>query len=162
MIKSIQLMFVGLFSISLFTNPFMDEQTTITNDVNINESNIAELQSDTHAERKIYEKTLNEELLEVGETFTVTATAYTKDCAGCSGITKTGINLNENPDMKVIAVDPSVIPLNSKVYVEGYGYAVAGDTGDAIKGNKIDLYVQSESEAINWGVRSVDITIIDS
>ena len=98
MIKSVQLMFVGLFSISLFTNPFMDEQTTITNDVNINESNIAELQSNTHAKQKIYEKTLNEELLEVGETFTVTATAYTKDCAECSGITKTGINLNENPE----------------------------------------------------------------
>ena len=49
---------------------------------------------------------------------------------------RTGINLRANPNLKVIAVDPSVIPLGSKVWVEGYGYAVAGDTGGAIKGNE--------------------------
>ncbi len=43
--------------------------------------------------------------------------------------------------MKLIAVDPNVIPLGSKVWVEGYGYAIAGDTGGAIKGNKIDILV---------------------
>ena len=64
-----------------------------------------------------------------GTEFYVTATAYTPYCAGCSGTTATGINLKANPGMKLIAVDPSIIPLGSKVWVEGYGYAVAGDTG---------------------------------
>src|SRR5690606_25533069 len=60
-----------------------------------------------------------------GKEFYVTATAYTASCNGCSGVTATGFNLRANPDAKVIAVDPSVIPLGSKVYVEGYGYAIA-------------------------------------
>ncbi|MDX8045119.1 LysM peptidoglycan-binding domain-containing protein [Gracilibacillus sp. S3-1-1] len=96
-----------------------------------------------------------------GETLTVTATAYTADCAGCSGVTATGIDLNEDRNMKVIAVDPSVIPLGSRVYVEGYGEAIAGDTGGAIKGNKIDIHVPTASDATNWGVRTVDVTILD-
>jgi peptidoglycan DL-endopeptidase CwlO len=94
-----------------------------------------------------------------GKTLTVTATAYTANCKGCSGITHTGIDLINNPDSKVIAVDPSVIPLGSVVYVEGYGYAIAGDVGSAIKGNKIDIFVPNRSEALKWGVRRVKITI---
>ncbi|WP_053217941.1 LysM peptidoglycan-binding and 3D domain-containing protein, partial [Virgibacillus senegalensis] len=69
-----------------------------------------------------------------GKVVTVESTAYTADCAGCSGITATGVDLNENPNAKVIAVDPKVIPLGSKVYVEGYGEAIAADTGGAIQG----------------------------
>ena len=80
--------------------------------------------------------------------FTVSATAYTAYCNGCSGITKTGINLRENSDLKVIAVDPNVIKLGTKVHVEGYGYAIAGDTGGAIKGNKIDVFIPTKSEAL--------------
>jgi peptidoglycan DL-endopeptidase CwlO len=94
-----------------------------------------------------------------GKTITVTATAYTASCKGCSGYTKTGINLKDNPNAKVIAVDPSVIPLGSVVYVEGYGYAIAGDVGSAIKGNRIDVFVPSHSQAIKWGVRKVKVTI---
>ncbi|WP_249336626.1 LysM peptidoglycan-binding and 3D domain-containing protein [Sporosarcina sp. Marseille-Q4063] len=93
--------------------------------------------------------------------FTVTATAYTAYCNGCSGITKTGINLKQNPDLKVIAVDPSVIPLGTKVHVEGYGYAIAGDIGGAIKGNKIDVFIPTQSEALNWGRKDVKIKILD-
>ncbi|MBU5266663.1 3D domain-containing protein [Virgibacillus proomii] len=96
-----------------------------------------------------------------GKTFSVTATAYTASCDGCSGITATGVNLNENPDAKVIAVDPSVIPLGSKVYVEGYGHATAADTGGAIKGNKIDVFLPTKGEATNWGVRTVNVTIVE-
>lgn len=96
-----------------------------------------------------------------GGEFYVTATAYTAYCNGCTGITRTGINLRANPDLKVIAVDPKVIPLGSKVWVEGYGYAVAGDTGGAIKGNKIDLHIPSKSEAYKFGKRKVKMKIID-
>lgn len=62
--------------------------------------------------------------------------------------------------LSTIAVDPTVIPMGSKVYVEGYGYAVAADTGSGIKGNKIDLYFNSDKESSNWGRRKAQLTII--
>ncbi|MFJ7974072.1 ubiquitin-like domain-containing protein [Psychrobacillus sp. NPDC096389] len=96
-----------------------------------------------------------------GNEFYVTATAYTAYCNGCSGVTTTGINLKSNPDVKVIAVDPKVIPLGSKVWVEGYGYAVAGDTGGAIKGNKIDLFMPSKSKAYDFGRKKVRIKVLN-
>ncbi|MFC9599908.1 LysM peptidoglycan-binding domain-containing protein [Peribacillus butanolivorans] len=92
---------------------------------------------------------------------TVRATAYTADCQGCSGTTATGIDLKANPNAKVISVDPSVIPLGSKVYVEGYGYATAADTGSAIKGNKVDIFIPNEQDAINWGVKNVKLQILN-
>lgn len=60
-----------------------------------------------------------------------------------------------------IAVDPSVIPLGTKLYVEGYGYCVAEDTGGLIKGNRIDVYFNSDEECINWGVQNVTVYILD-
>ncbi|KUP08966.1 hypothetical protein Q75_01785 [Bacillus coahuilensis p1.1.43] len=96
---------------------------------------------------------------EVLKELTVSATAYTATCEGCSGITATGINLLENPDAKVISVDPSVIPLGSKVWVEGYGEAIAGDTGGAIKGNKIDVFLADKQEAINFGVQELQVKV---
>lgn len=62
--------------------------------------------------------------------------------------------------ISTIAVDPSVIPLGSKVYVDGYGYAIAADTGGAIKGNIIDLYLNSQSECVSWGRRPVNLLIV--
>jgi 3D (Asp-Asp-Asp) domain-containing protein/LysM repeat protein len=91
---------------------------------------------------------------------TVKATAYTASCAGCSGTTATGINLKAHPKEKVIAVDPSVIPLGTKVYVEGYGEATAADTGGAIKGNRIDVFTPSETDAIQFGVKKLNVTIL--
>lgn len=96
-----------------------------------------------------------------GKTISVSATAYTGQCDGCSGVTSTGVDLNADPNAKVIAVDPSVIPLGSKVHVEGYGYATAADIGGAIKGNKIDVHVPTKGKANNWGVRTVNVTIVD-
>ncbi|MGE7766189.1 LysM peptidoglycan-binding domain-containing protein [Peribacillus sp. NPDC096540] len=92
---------------------------------------------------------------------TVRATAYTANCQGCSGTTATGIDLKANPGAKVISVDPSVIPLGSKVYVEGYGYATAADTGSAIKGNKVDIFIPNEKDAMNWGVKNVKLQILN-
>ncbi|PEK99733.1 LysM peptidoglycan-binding domain-containing protein [Bacillus sp. AFS017336] len=92
---------------------------------------------------------------------TVEATAYTASCKGCSGITATGINLKKNPNMKVISVDPNLIPLGSKVYVEGYGEAIAGDTGGAIKGHRIDVFVANKQDAINFGRKQVKVTILN-
>jgi 3D (Asp-Asp-Asp) domain-containing protein/LysM repeat protein len=98
---------------------------------------------------------------EAANAVTVQATAYTANCEGCSGVTKTGLDLNANPEAKVIAVDPDVIPLGTRVYVEGYGYATAQDTGGAIQGKRIDVFIPEKEEAVDWGVRSVKVTILD-
>jgi uncharacterized protein YabE (DUF348 family) len=95
-----------------------------------------------------------------GKEFYVNSTAYTANCNGCSGVTATGVNLKANPNAKVIAVDPSVIPLGTKVYVEGYGYATASDTGGAIRGSKIDVFFPSKSQAYQWGTKRVKVKII--
>ncbi len=95
------------------------------------------------------------------ETIDVIATAYTAYCKGCIGITKTGVDLRGNPEAKVIAVDPDVIPLGSKVYIEGHGYAQAEDTGGAIKGNRIDIFIPSREDALQWGVQEVKVHIIE-
>ena len=97
-----------------------------------------------------------------GKTITMEATAYNWDCATCNGrgLTATGYNLKANPD-GVIAVDPRVIPLGTKVYVEGYGYAVARDTGGAVKGNRIDVHMRSISAARQFGRQTVKVTIIE-
>ena len=92
---------------------------------------------------------------------TVTATAYTAYCEGCSGITASGIDLRSNPNKKVIAVDPSIIPLGTRVWVEGYGEAVAGDIGSSIKGNRIDVFMENEQDALNWGRKTVTIKVLD-
>jgi 3D (Asp-Asp-Asp) domain-containing protein len=92
--------------------------------------------------------------------FTVNASAYTMNCTKCSGITATGINLKKNPNQKVISVDPKVIPLGTKVYVEGYGYAIAADTGGAMRGNKIDVFFPTQKQALNWGRKTVKIQIL--
>ncbi|BAQ08761.1 peptidoglycan-binding protein [Bacillus sp. OxB-1] len=96
-----------------------------------------------------------------GKELTVTATAYTAYCKGCSGTTAYGIDLRANPNQKVIAVDPRVIPLGTKVWVEGYGEALAADTGGAIKGNKIDVFIPSHSNAMEWGVKTVKLRVLN-
>ena len=96
-----------------------------------------------------------------GEEMLVTATAYTAYCAGCSGTTAYGIDLRANPNQKVIAVDPRIIPLGTKVWVEGYGEAIAGDTGGAIKGNKIDVFIPSYDNAMAWGVKKVKLRVLN-
>ena len=90
------------------------------------------------------------------KTFTMEATAY-------SGHNTTAMGLRpvrEPNGISTVAVDSSVIPLGSKVYVEGYGVAIASDTGGAIKGNKIDLFMNSESECLQFGRRPVTVTIL--
>ena len=105
----------------------------------------------------------------------VKATAYRlcKKCCGKSpdnpryGYTASGLRIVPGTGMKVIAVDTSVVPLGTNVYVEGlygagnYGYAVAADTGSAIKNMKIDLYMDTHEQALSWGVKTVNLYILD-
>lgn len=94
-----------------------------------------------------------------GRTVTVEATAYSLNQPSLGNITYSGIDLRENPN--VIAVDPSFIPLGSRIYVPGYGEFVAGDTGGAINGNRIDIHMTSIDSALQFGRRTIDIQILD-
>ena len=86
-------------------------------------------------------------------------TAYTSDPAENGGWNGTAMG---TPIRRgVVAVDPNVIPLGTRLYIEGYGYARAEDVGGAIKGRKIDVAVGSKGEAANWGRRSVNVYIVD-
>ena len=93
------------------------------------------------------------------EKMTVVATAYSRNQPSLTNITASGIDLSQNP--QVIAVDPTVIPLGTKVYVEGYGEAIAGDTGSAIIGNRVDLHMDSIDESFKWGIQEVELTILN-
>lgn len=84
------------------------------------------------------------------DTFESTAYAY-------DGTTASGMQVQKG----VIAVDPNVIPLGTKVWVEGYGHAIAADTGSAVKGNIIDVWLPTEEKAIQWGRKNVDIKIYE-
>ncbi len=85
----------------------------------------------------------------------VYATHYDSHCSGCDETTAIGLRAGKG----VIAVDPKVIPLRSKVYIPGYGTAIAGDTGGAIKGNIIDLGFD-DAKTAGWTARFVDIYLL--
>lgn len=101
----------------------------------------------------------------------VSASAYDLSYASCGkrpgdrgyGITASGMRAQ----VGVVAVDPRVIPLGTKLYIEApdgswvYGMAVAGDTGGAIKGNKVDLFFNTYSECIQFGRRTARVYILD-
>ena len=90
---------------------------------------------------------------EFNEAMVVEATAYTYT----GNRTATGTN----PKVGTIAVDPRVIPLGSRVYVEGYGFATAEDTGGAIKGKIIDVFLETEHACRSWGRKQVKIYVLD-
>ncbi|HET9342721.1 MAG TPA: 3D domain-containing protein [Candidatus Eremiobacteraceae bacterium] len=94
----------------------------------------------------------------LGTAITMIATAYTADTATAAptGYTATGILAQEG----VVAVDPRVIPLGTKLFVPGYGIALAADTGGAIVGNRIDLCMDSYSRAMEFGRRPVQVYIL--
>lgn len=88
----------------------------------------------------------------ISKTLTVEATAYTFT----GNKTATGVDPREG----LIAVDPKVIAMGSKVYVEGYGYAIAADTGGDIRGNRIDVFFSTLRQCINWGRKPVHIYVL--
>ena len=134
------------------------------NDVSIYNKKVEEKQVNKEANKAKAEADANvETVAETQEssnsykaTYTMKATAYTGD-----SITATGITPVRNPNgLSTIAVDPSIIPLGSKVYIPGYGEAIAADTGGAIKGHRIDLFLNSKNECINWGRQNVTLYVL--
>lgn len=87
----------------------------------------------------------------IGRKITVTAYAY---CL--NGRTATG----SYTDYGTIAVDPGVIPLGAKVYIPGYGWGSASDTGGAVCGNAIDIWLPTNSDCMQWGVRTLTVTVL--
>jgi len=89
----------------------------------------------------------------VTRTFTANTTAYTAR-AGARGALGMGVHVG------TCAVDPGFVSLRSELWVEGYGYAYANDTGGAVKGNVVDLYMNSKGQCISWGRRNVTAYVI--
>lgn len=87
---------------------------------------------------------------------TMEATAYLPTDGSAEGLTAMGIPATYG----VVAVDPRIIPLGSRVYIPGYGEAIAADTGGAIRGYKIDLCMESYSECMNFGRRNVTVYLL--
>jgi 3D (Asp-Asp-Asp) domain-containing protein len=85
-----------------------------------------------------------------GSKMTVSSTGYCLE-----GNTATGVPTSPG----VVAVDPSVIPLGTRMYVPGYGEGVAADTGSAVKGRMIDVWFESCADAMAWGLKTVTITL---
>ena len=95
-----------------------------------------------------------------GKVLYMESTAYSYTEPGSSYYTALGIDLRQNS--QVVAVDPNVIPLGTLVEVEGYGIALAADTGGAIKGNILDVHLGSVEASRQWGRRfNVKVTILD-
>lgn len=136
-----------------------DEKVVKDNQANTDQE-VVEGDQESNQEEPSNEESEGDDAAE-GETISVSSTAYTAQCNGCSGTTADGTDLNANPDENVIAVDPDVIPLGAKVHVDGYGDAVAADTGGAINGDKIDLHMADEDEANAYGSQETEVTILD-
>ncbi|WP_232819475.1 3D domain-containing protein [Exiguobacterium sp. TNDT2] len=122
------------------------------------------------AEIKIEETPRAEDVLDFtsAKQLLVEATAYTnnaEDTVTFDGrvLTRSGYDVTDTilyEGMRIIAVDPAIIPLGTRVYVEGFGMAIALDTGSAIKGHKIDLMMDTKEEAVTFGRQPLTIWVI--
>ena len=92
-----------------------------------------------------------------GRSMVMAASAYAAYTGGAGGRTATGTGVYKG----IVAVDPRVIPLGTKLYIDGYGPAIAADTGGAIKDNRIDLGFATANEAIQFGRQTVTVRIVD-
>jgi 3D (Asp-Asp-Asp) domain-containing protein len=117
---------------------------------------IAEGVGDFAALTRIAERGVEGTLKFASAALSMVATAYTANCSGCSGITAIGRPAGHG----IVAVDPHVIPLGTAMYIPGYGHAIAGDTGGAIRGNRIDLGFDSLSDARIFGRRPITVYLL--
>ena len=131
--------------IIVFTSTLFTKSTETNNSISVNKIEY------TTNQKVIGIKTNNKYQ---GQRLTVNATAYYNDPITYTGtVPKVG---------RTIAVDPDVIPLGSKVYIPHFNKVfIAEDTGSAIKGNKIDIYMNTYNECMSWGIRQIDIIILD-
>jgi 3D (Asp-Asp-Asp) domain-containing protein len=138
---------VGLCLLSVFSCIFMQPKDYLTAELSVaGDSSVTEITHVTEIARPTYK-------------MTVVATAYCacESCCGKSdGITASGVKARAN---HTIAVDRNVFPLGTHILYNGIEY-VAEDTGGAIKGNRIDIYFDNHSDALEWGRRTIEIEVI--
>lgn len=134
----------------------------------INTLEAAEVSPTVRSAKTMSKKIPQDKVKQSSKTITMKATAYTAYCdTGCIGITKTGKDVSNtvyDNGNRVVAVDPSVIPLHSKLKVETANetfYAIALDTGGAIKNNRLDILVENHQKAVNFGVQEAKVTILN-
>lgn len=135
------------------------KEATVSNKTVKEETKTAETKSEQKVQAKTEAQPTPVKTSSSSKTIVVSATGYSTQQPGLSTHTAMGIDLTKNPN--VIAVDPSVIPLGSKVEVPGFGVFIAGDTGGAIKGNKIDIHFSTVQQALNWGRRTITVKVLD-
>lgn len=113
----------------------------------------------TRLDEKVIEAPRNEQIIKgtMKSAIEVSASAYSPEQPGLSSRTSTGLVAEHG----VIAVDPSIIPLGTHVYIPDYGIAIAGDVGGSIKGNKIDVAFDTIAEALQFGRKTITIYILD-
>jgi 3D (Asp-Asp-Asp) domain-containing protein len=156
-----------IISIYLIANPAVADPVTIRSEINhlkifsppiliqtIHAPVVKEISEDELLQSQGLVKT-PDGILPFKTKLRVFATSYDKNCLGCNDTTATGLRAGYG----VVAVDPKVIPLGSRLYIPGYGFAVAGDTGGSIKGNKIDLGFD-DTKTGWWSSRFVEIYIL--
>lgn len=93
---------------------------------------------------------------QIKQVLTMEATAYLPTDGGGDGITASGIEAKHG----IVAVDPNVIPLGTKLYIPGYGEALAADTGGDIVGSRIDVVMEDYGEAMQFGRRTVEVYVL--
>ncbi len=131
---------------------------------NIAELKVQAAEADIDSVEIVEEEPVRENIVETSygaisysNVMSMEATAYLPTDGSGSGITATGVRATHG----VVAVDPRVIPLGTKVYIPGYGVALAADTGGAIKGYKIDLCMESYADCMRFGRRNVTVYVLE-
>lgn len=128
---------------------------------------LADINSEFQAVGEQLESAATQKGFSYSKVFNVTATAYDPSPETNAGYSKTALGLTL--EYGVVAVDPSVIPLGTRLYIESsdggaswvYGYCIAGDTGGAIKGSRVDLCYNTKAECIQFGRRSATVYVLN-
>ena len=150
----------GIFAVN--TTKEIEQPAEVGND--ISELKVEAVEADLNTVEIVEEEPVRENVVETSfgainysSVMSMEATAYLPTDGNGAGITATGVRATYG----VVAVDPRIIPLGSKVYIPGYGVALAADTGGAIKGYKIDLCMDTYSECMQFGRRNVTVYVLD-
>lgn len=142
-------------------NITLQEKDTVIESLKTENSNlvdqISQLQKENEQRTTIQNQSTATNSTNLGQ-FKITAYCNCSKCCGkwAGGPTASGTTPTAG---RTIAVDPKVIPLGTKVIIDGHTY-IAEDTGSAIKGKKIDMYFASHSEAMAWGVKHKNVSIV--
>ena len=171
----IPVVMLGMFMILLLTGFMFKPQTNAESGVHVRtiktNKSLAVVELDkketdkgaaSHSARESHKDNMvntNEGQMTFTQKIVMEATAYTAEDGNGDGLTATGMPAKRG-ERGVVAVDPNFIPLGTKLFIPGYGVAIAADTGGAITGNRIDLLMDSYGEAVHFGRQHVDVYVL--